>query len=170
MGLHVYHLCQRSRVYSTSLQLTLLTNQDMTHIQLWRYYVYAPATYAPLPWLLPPCMPPATHAPTCHTCGPCHACTMPCMPPCDAYPPPRPPRGQTDICEKHNFRKLRLLAVKLSMARESARYKTTTVSLVLKGRLQLKSIYGYSLCIWLLWVTGQNKFRIPNVPQDRKVK
>ena len=40
MRLHVYHLCQRSRVYSTSLQLTLLTNQDMTHIQLWRYYVY----------------------------------------------------------------------------------------------------------------------------------
>ena len=27
----MYHLCQRSRVYSTSLQLTLLTNQDMTH-------------------------------------------------------------------------------------------------------------------------------------------
>ena len=41
MRLHVYHLCQRSRVYSTSLQLTLLTNQDMTHIQLWRYHVYA---------------------------------------------------------------------------------------------------------------------------------
>ena len=40
MRLHVYHLCQRSRVYSTGLQLTLLTNQDMTHIQLWRYYVY----------------------------------------------------------------------------------------------------------------------------------
>ena len=25
---------------NTSLQLTLLTNQDMTHTQLWRYYVY----------------------------------------------------------------------------------------------------------------------------------
>ena len=28
----MYHLCQRSRVYSTSLQLTLLTNQDITTV------------------------------------------------------------------------------------------------------------------------------------------